>query len=116
MATIYEKSLTLYDVAMKAGEIFQNAKEDKKRRLLRAVFANMKLDNCVLTYDYSHPYEVLYKAIQETNSSKVSGNEQFMNNIFELKDFSGVKAKMEPLGVDCSNWLPRVDSNHEPAG
>ncbi len=45
-----------------------------------------------------------------------SGNEQFMNNIFELNDFSGVKAKMEPLSVGCSNWLPRVDSNHEPAG
>ena len=113
-SNFYEKSVTLYDVAMKAGEIFQNAKEDKKRRLLRAVFANMKLDNCILSYDYSHPYEVLYKAIQETNSSKVSGNEQLMNNIFELKDFSEVKANKGFLGPECSTWLPRVDSNHEP--
>ena len=32
-------------------------------------------------------------------------NPTFMKNIFELKDFSEVKAKMESLGLGCSSWL-----------
>ena len=112
--SFYEKTITIYDVAMGAGKLFEDASDNKKRRLLRLVLTNMRLRNSVLTSSYTHSYEILYKAIQETNGSKVSGNGQFMNNIFELKDFSDVKANKGSLVPECSTWLPRVDSNHEP--
>lgn len=110
----YDKTLTIYDVAMRAGELFENAKDDKKRRLMRLVLSDMRLLNTVLSFKYTHAYELLHQAIQETNSSKVAGNEHFMEKIFELKDFGDVEAKKESLKLDCSTWLPRVDSNHEP--
>ena len=62
----------------------------------------MTLNSGILYFAYIKPYMILRKAVEETNGSKVAEDETFMENIFELKDFSGVKAEMEPLGIDCS--------------
>ena len=72
------------------------------------MFTDMVLNSGNLPFAYTKPYKTLRKAVEETNGSKIAENPTFMKNIFELKDFSEVKAKMELLGVDCSNWLRAV--------
>jgi len=69
----------------------------------------MVLNSGKLDFAYTEPYKILRRAVEETNGSKIAENPTFMENIFELKDFSDITAKMKPLGVDCSLWLARWD-------
>ncbi len=106
--SFYEKTTALYDVAQKGIDIYEASKEFRKRRLIKLIFTDMTLNNGILDFAYTKPYRMLRRAVEETNGSKIAENPTFMENIFELKDFGDVKAKMESLGVDCSNWLPIV--------
>ena len=71
----------------------------------------MKLNNGELSYKYTLNYQRLKDAVTHTNSSKVSGNEDFKKEILEQGDFIGVKANVKGFEPECSTWLGVRDSN-----
>lgn len=66
----------------------------------------------MLGYSYNDHFDLLHKAVQATNSSKVEKTVSEDSIIFELgkkTDKSNIKGRILPTRPV---WLPRVDSNH----
>lgn len=110
----YEAGATIYDISQKPVETYYKRPPENKRTLFHYMFKEMHLNEMELTYTYTDLFEKLLKAVEESNSSKVTGNPELLNKIFELGDFSDIKRNIGDLGADCSTWLPRLDSNQQP--
>lgn len=110
-----ELGVSLFELSQKAEEIYYKADVDQRRLLLRMVFSDLTLNEGVLSFSFTKPFQILHDAVLATNSSKLMKTEEKLVTIFEpLKkpdvtvqsgDFSGV----QPI------WLPRLDSDQEPS-
>lgn len=111
----YELGSTLYDLAQKAKDIYISADMEKKRKLIRLVFADMKLNEGALTYAYSKPFQLLADAINGTNSSKLSETKRVLEKTFELNSLVDTKGNNDASVVARPLWLPLVDMfcNHK---
>lgn len=57
--TFLNSSLMVLDLAQKAGQLFKDASETKKHKILNLVTSNLSLKNGVLVYDLREPFDVL---------------------------------------------------------
>lgn len=96
-------------MAQKADEAYMSLLPEKRRKLIRLVFTNLKLDNGKFTFEYTNIFSKLAEAIKFTNSSKVVGNEEFEEKILEQADLVGVKANISGFEPVRSNWLGLVE-------
>ncbi len=103
--TFYDKTAALYDIAQKSEDTYLKLLPEKRRKLIRLVFTNLKLNNGKFTYEYTDIFSKLAEAIKNTNSSKVSGNEEFKKKILEQANFIGVKANTGVFESTHSIWL-----------
>lgn len=101
--------ITLYEVAQDARGAYERAKKvEKKRIMLKTVFKNMWLDEGKLTYEHTEVFDLLAKAVKETNnSSKAPEIIDYVEKSFEQGVFSITEAKKELSMVGHSIWLPR---------
>jgi len=85
-----ELGLNFYELAQRGKEIYLKLREkpEEKRKLLKLVFENFKLNNGILNYTYTKPFEILEKIAQSDKSSKVPEIQQFPNVTFELLENS----------------------------
>jgi hypothetical protein len=97
----YKLGLNLYELSQRAKEIYQKAKLEEKRQLIKLVFKELSLKGNNLIFTYTKPFELLSKAISETNGSKIEIPPQFQAKKFEplkMNSKTGVKSPV------CSVW------------
>ncbi len=107
-----QKCLETYDLAQNAGISFTNGSPEQKHELINLVFENLILDQGKLNYTYTKPFDLLFKAVQATNSSKDAKTTPQDTITFELgkkTDESNTNGQILPIRP---TWLPRVGSNH----
>jgi len=83
----YEVGINIYELSQNAEKLYQEADKEKKRRLLKLVFDELKLDETKVIYKYSRPFEILSQVIAKTNRSKMVKNEKISFMILEHPDF-----------------------------
>lgn len=83
----YDLGLNIYDLSQKAKDIYLKAKlkglVEQQRGLLRLMFTDIMLDEGKLGYDYTPAFNLLYKAVDATNGSKMAGTAESLDKIFE---------------------------------
>jgi hypothetical protein len=97
----YELGLNLYELSQRAKEIYLKAKLEEKRQLIKLVFKELFLNGNNLIFAYTKPFELLSKAISETNGSNIEIPCQISTEKFEplkMNSKTGVKAPV------CSVW------------
>jgi hypothetical protein len=94
----YELGLNLYELSQKAREIYLKANLEEKRQLIKLVFKELFLNGNYLAFTYTKPFELISKAVKETNSSKIKVSPQIPSEKFEPLKMSS-KQGLEPLFV-----------------
>ena len=102
----YELGLNLYELSQKAREIYLKAKLEEKRQLIKLVFKELFLNEGKLIFTYTKPFDLLSKAIEETNSSKVAISPQLTSKIFEPSKMNSKTGVKPPV---CSIWRREWD-------
>ncbi len=104
-----ELGLNSYELAQRGKEIYLRLKNkpEEKRKLLKLVFQDFKLDQGILNHTYTKPFEILEKIAQ---SSKVIKNDQFLNATFELREKPMNKGQNSPFEAVCYS-VRRVVNN-----
>lgn len=110
----YEVGTAIYDLSQKSRDVYLKAPLDKKRKLLRLVFSEMRLDEETLSYEFTEPFRLLSEAVFATNSSKLMKKALSEGKTFEPEEYVAVEAIKGGSDDDNSNWLPRLDSNQQP--
>jgi len=64
-----ELGVALYELSQKAKDIYLKAEPEQKRKLNNLVLTGLKIDNGLLSYEYTKPFKLLLEAIKATNSS-----------------------------------------------
>lgn len=82
----FELSMNFYDLSQRSTEIYRKSKVEQKRNLIRMVFETLTLDNGLLEWSYTKPFQLLYDAVQATNSSKMLSDAVKMKKIFEPEE------------------------------
>lgn len=111
----YEMGLNIYDLSQRADELYKKATIEQKQQLLRLVFERLILDEGELEYAYTKPFELLVKAVKQTNSSKVARILQKDDRIFEPSKKNDSTLQKVDLEAYRPIVLPREDSNLEPS-
>lgn len=96
---------TLYDLSQRATDIYDKAKIDDKRQLLRLVFSKMTLDEGKLDFKYTPAFKLLSEAVSLTNSSKVTRMPKIKEDIFEPSKKLDSKGQTAYLYADRPTWL-----------
>lgn len=111
--------VNIYELSQRAKELYLKAKAndmvDEQRALIRFIFATLTVDGEKLNYTYSKTFKILSEAVEATNGPKVDKIDDLENGKFELTkkpDNSTQKDALLPLRPI---WLPRQDSNLQPA-
>jgi hypothetical protein len=73
------------------------------------VLDKLQLNNGKLNYTFSKPFELLSKAIKETNSSKEGNSIDSPAKIFELKEIRSNDVKNRDFLPVCPVWRRRWD-------
>jgi hypothetical protein len=97
----YELGLNFYELSQKAKEIYQKAKIEEKRQLIKLVFKELFLNGNDLIFTYTKPFELLSKAISETNSSKIEISPRISTEKFEPAKMNSKTGVKSPI---CSVW------------
>lgn len=116
----YELGISIYELSQKAKKVFSKiSKKDERRQLLGLIFGHIALDEGKLSHTYTVPFEILSKAIEATNSSKVVDLGVLPSKIFEPAELvkDGSKSKQSARESDgLRTYLRGPDSNRQPTG
>jgi hypothetical protein len=96
----YELGLNLYELSQRAKEIYLKARLEEKRQLMKLVFKELFLNGNKLAFTYTKPFELISKAVKETNSSKITVSLQISSEKFEpskMNSKTGVKSPVCPV-------------------
>ena len=101
----------IFDLSQQAVEIYKHGSPEQKRTIFSHVFERLVIRGNVLEATYTRPYELLAKAVAETNRTKVTKLAQNPKQIFEHRIIgSGIK-KDGTFSTVRPSWLPGKDSN-----
>jgi len=105
----YELGINLYELSQRSKEIYLKASQEERRQLLNLVLNKLQLNNGKLNYIFSKPFELLSKAIKETNSSKEGNLIDSPAKIFELQKIRSNGVKNRDFLPVCPVWRRRWD-------
>ncbi len=103
----YKKAEEAINFAFNARKEFEKANDFKKRELLTKVGSNFFLNDGILCYNLQKPF-FLFRDMNLLEEPKIEW--------IEPLDYAFVTTKVGYSEPENPLWLPRVDSNHEPAG
>ncbi len=86
-------------------EIYKHGSNEQKRLIFSHVFQKLIIRGNVLEAHYTQPYELLAKAVEQTNRSKVTKLAENSKEVFEHQIIGSEKQKDQPLGVGHPTWL-----------
>lgn len=78
-----ELSLSVLELSQRAGELYEHATDEEKRKLVRLAFEKMTVKNGQLVLSFNEAFRVLYGLALEANGSKVFSMLNFEENISE---------------------------------
>ncbi len=106
-----ELGVNFYDLSQKGEQVYLKLKDkpEKKRGLLKMVFSRMVLDEGRLITTYSKAFQLLFEAVQATNSSKVENLPPAGLENFEQAELAVIKGKSGVFDPARSRWLRIVD-------
>lgn len=106
----YQLGINIYDVSQKAKNIYLRAKKrhltDKQRQLIRLVFANLRLNEGRVEFEYTPAFKLLSRAVATTNSSKMVKKTKKEDKIFELNKKGDKLGKTEGFSSYRPTLLP----------
>ncbi len=74
----------LFDVSQKADELFVKAGIEQKRKMINLALTSIKIKDGLLSYEYTEPFKLLFKAVKVTNDSDIAWKKPPMgSNIIE---------------------------------
>lgn len=79
-------NLKVYQISQTAKEKYETLKPDQKRLLLQEIYETLALNEGRVEREYTNKYKVLQKAVDITNSSKISKMKYLPKSIFELEE------------------------------
>lgn len=101
----FELGINLYELSQKATEIYYKADVDQRRLLLRMVFQDLTMNEGLISYKLTKPFQILYDAIQITNSSKMMKTEENGARNFEPSKKADNTVQMGDISLLRPNWL-----------
>lgn len=95
----------LFDISQKADELFIKANTIQKRKIINYALTGMKIQNSVLSYEYTKPFQILFNAIKETNNLKSEDSIETSNQIIEPNNLPINKGRINLLDqfVPCGS-------------
>lgn len=90
-------------------KIYEKAKPEQKKILIKLVFESLTLDNGVLNWKHTKPFQILHDAVKATNSSKLTKSSAKDNKIFEPSEKVDTSTQITSFSLQRPAWLPRVD-------
>ncbi len=96
----------IFDLSQRAVEIYKHGSNEQKRLIFSHVFEKLIIRGNVLEAHYTRPYELLAKAVEQTNRSKVTKLAENSKEVFEHQIIGSEKKKDQPFGVGHPTWLP----------
>ena len=105
----FELGINIYELSQKAKEIYLKAPLEQKRQLVSLVFTNLLLDEGKLSYTYSKPFQILFQAVQATNSSKIAKLTKNGKEIFEPSERGYITEQTDDLEAYRPSWLACQD-------
>ncbi|MFA5644689.1 MAG: recombinase family protein [Patescibacteria group bacterium] len=100
----FELGINIYEISQKAKEIYLSKPPEEKRQLINLIFDAFSLNKNLLGMKHSKAFEILLKAIQTTNSSKVNNFTKNHSRIFEPDKFGSNSTKNRVLDPVRSAW------------
>lgn len=100
-----------FEISQKAKEEYQKLKPDRKRMLLRLIYASITLNQGKINSTYTTPFHLLPKAVEATNRSKIGEMKKLPDNIFEPVDKSFPTVQTSLLLAQYSELRRVQDSN-----
>ncbi len=97
--------INIFDLSQKARKLYQKATLEEKRKLISLVFESMLIENGVIKFTYTKPFEVLASAVLETNRSKAVNSIKSPITIFELLENGSTEGQKSPLNPDLQPLL-----------
>jgi site-specific DNA recombinase len=94
----FEEGVRILELSQKAASLFEQREMDEKRQLLNLVFSNSVWKDGMLWPTYRRPFDLIVNAEKTAVDNSTRPGQKFDK-----------EAKNE-------EWLPGVDSNHEPPG
>ena len=106
-----ESGVNVFELSQKSKETYLKADTETKRKLLKLVFENLTLDEEKLSYGYTKAFEILSKAVEFTNSSKITKIAEKEDKIFEQTKRPYLWGQSKEFLTYRPILLPREDSN-----
>lgn len=104
----------LFEIAVRANEIFQRSKDlSNKRSLINLALVNLTLDEGELTFEYSDEFKLLSELVAIYKSSKLLQNARNPDSIFELEKTHSKTGETPITDEVCTSWFRDMDSNHD---
>ena len=107
----YQLGLNYYDLAKKGKLIYNKARLDQKRQLIRIIFKELYLNEGKLVYKLKRAFEILGDIASIVNSSKVEKVVKKEESTFEPEEKIVMTSQMPVFLASCPPLLPRLDSN-----
>ncbi len=111
-----ELGLHFFDLSQRAEELYETLSPEKKRQLIHLIFATLEVDNGVILFSYTKPFQILAEAVKVTNSSKVLKNEEIVKKTFEPTERIDNSIQRSILLDTQSVLSGKQDSNLRPHG
>ncbi len=104
-----ELGINLYDISQNAREIYRQADIEKKRMLLKLVFAKLLIDDGKVVYNFTEPVKTLASVVNATNGSKIADLAGLSSSKFEPQKNGLTKPKNGALRSVHPRWLACVE-------
>ena len=108
-----EYSVSFYELAQRAREIYQKVKLEEKRKILRLMFSSLQIrpNTQELVATFTKPFQILSELVELTNSSNVVVTEVKTDRIFEPSEKIDITAQTPSFLSAYPVLRRRWDSN-----
>lgn len=103
-----EINLKIFDLSQHGSIIYYKNEPEERRSLVKLIFKNIKLSSGEYKFVLNKRFEILKKAIDETNSSKVESIEKISFENFEPEKVSSSTTKSGSEQANRLKWLGLV--------
>ncbi len=77
-----------FEISQRAKERYKELSAEKKRMLINLIYSSVSLNGRRVTFTYSNAFQILAKAVEATNSSKIEDLVKLPKSILELTEKS----------------------------
>lgn len=110
----YQLASEIFELSQKSQKVYPKFSKEDKRKMINSIFSELYVLDGELQYQYTHAFHTLLKAVEATNSSKVTELFEKHKENFEPSFIAFTKEKTGVLEPVRTLWRPGPDSNRRP--